>query len=129
MLGRTIDNSWFHTQTNATLVDEGAGVYKTSAGIDITGYRVVGIRFPSGWTTSDINFLECTTSGGTYMNIYDTGDASTDSAKVLINSAVASSYIPLNIDAFNGVNFIKVSSVTDQTSAKVPVLYLEKVIS
>lgn len=81
-----------------------------SAEIDLgKGGKLQGIYMPAAWTTADITLQAASSSGGTFLDVYD--DAGTEASI----SAAASRYITLYPDQFAGVRFIKIRSGTTGT--------------
>lgn len=90
------------------------------------GMLPVKVRFPAGWTSQNVTFQVSDDDGSTYTVLYDPGDAATDSAAYIINSAILSTSVPLNRELFRGNSHLKPVSAVAQTGGDILTFIFEK---
>lgn len=77
-----------------------------SAGTNLRGRILVGVRMSASWTTANLTFQECDTVDGTYQDLYDT------TGEVAITTVASSRTVMLPPETFLGVKNIKLRSGT-----------------
>ncbi len=99
------------------------GASGASEPVDLREYRLVGIRTPSDWVTSNITFQSSAAVGGTYVDVVDNVPAA-----VTLTAIPASRHavVPVSLAPRLG-SFIKILSTTTQTAGKTVGLILEAV--
>lgn len=79
-----------------------------SGEIDLRGYRLTAIQFPSAWTAADLSVQASAAPGGTYGEVFvDTGNGT---GAALAVDAAASQVTFLNAQTFVGDCCIKLRS-------------------
>lgn len=100
--------------SGTVIIANGASVTSTGGDanngiIDLTKKALVGIQFPSAWTTANITFLASTDGGTTFNDLYD--DLGTERSV----GAIASRTITLDPTKFMGCTHLKIRSGTSAT--------------
>jgi hypothetical protein len=75
---------------------------------------ITRVQVPASFDGGNISFTECATSGGTFVDLYDCGDASTAAAKLIINTpgtAVRSFAINPTL-LVGGIGFVKINTAS-----------------
>lgn len=95
----------------------------TSAAADLSaGQTLVGLLFAAGVNNTAMTFTTCATSGGTYVPVYDVGGASAYSITV-----GESRYVPVKVDVFSGLRFVKLVGGGNETGAQTVRLVIRNV--
>lgn len=93
------------------VIADGAG---TSDEADLSsGRTLVGLLFGSGVDNTTMTFTTAPTSGGTFVAVYGLDGASAYSITV-----GASRYVPLQVDVFSGLRFLKLVGGGNETGAQ-----------
>ncbi len=99
------------------------GASGASEAVDLREYRILGIRTPSNWVTSNITFQSSDAVAGTYVDIVNATPAA-----LTLTAIPASRHVTMP-DLFGGRigSFIKILSTTTQTANKTVGLVLEAI--
>jgi hypothetical protein len=90
--------------------------------MDLTsGRSLVAIQTPAALTGTALTFTACSTSGGTFVPVYDT---SGNAVSVTVST---SRYIPLTPASFVGIRYLKVVSGSAEAAARSITLYTREV--
>lgn len=88
---------------------------------------VVGIIPPTSWDGGNITISSAHTSGGTFFEHYDSGDASTAAASLIINTPVANKVHGIAPSHMIGMlGFIKINSASTVSADREVILILQK---
>lgn len=80
-------------------------------GIDLYGYSLLGITFPSTFDGTTIGFTVASSLGGTYVQMLD------KNGSAYSKTCAASKYLPLDPTDFAGIQFIKPVTGTNQDTS------------
>ncbi len=93
------------------------GGQNLSAAVNLRGYVLKGLMFPSDWTTADVSFQAARAESGEYLDVYGDNDQA-----VVVDVSGSSRYVVLSgyvgtanrgwAEALAGVDFLKVRSGT-----------------
>lgn len=77
------------------------------------GMCITRVQVPASFDGGNISFTECAVSGGTFVDLYDCGDASTAAAKLIINTPGASKSFAINPTLLiGGLGFAKIATAS-----------------
>ena len=85
----------------------------TSDAINLSGLQVVAIETPSALTGTALTFTASVSLGGTYDAVREVGGAAAYSVTM-----AASQWIPLNVNVFAGIPFVKIVSGSTEAAAR-----------
>ena len=78
------------------------------------GMCVTRVQVPASFDGGNISFTECAVSGGTFVDVYDCGDASTAAAKLIINTPGSSKAFAINPTMLvGGIGFVKIATASN----------------
>lgn len=107
------------TYVDVTIAD---GAATSSAANLSAGQTLVGLLFAAGVDNTAMTFTASDSEGGTYVAVYDVGGASAYSITV-----GASRYVPVKVDVFSGVRFLKCVGGGNETGAQTVRLVIRNV--
>tara|TARA_Y100000310_G_C20298367_1_gene630527 strand:- start:244 stop:627 length:384 start_codon:yes stop_codon:yes gene_type:complete len=91
------------------------------------GYIVTRVITPASYDGGNISFSEAHTSGGTYFPVHDSGDASTASAVMIINTPAAEKSYVINPTVMVGqTGFLKLDTANTVSAEREITLLLQK---
>ena len=105
-MARKIDRIEKIVYQNVTITD--AENTTPADGIDLYGYSLLGISFPTTFDGTTIGFTVSTSLGGTYNQMLDKNGVAYS------KTCAASKYLPLDPTDFAGIQFIKPVAGTNQ---------------
>lgn len=85
----------------------------TSDAINLSGLQLVAIDTPSALTGTALTFTASISLGGTYDAVREVGGAAAYSVTM-----GASQWIPLNVNVFAGIPFLKIVSGSTEAAAR-----------
>lgn len=89
-----------------------------TAAIDLKGFTVVGIQFPSAFTGTAVSFEVGPDQTGTFVPVYN-------SSGVISYTAAASRYLSIDPSVLMGVIHLKVVSNASEAAARTIILHLK----
>lgn len=84
---------------------------QVSSVIDQSSMTLIGVKVPSAFTGTTITFQMCDTSGGTYVDVYN-------SAGQVSYTVAPSRYVAINPADLQGCAFLKIKSGTAEGAAR-----------
>lgn len=84
---------------------------------DLGGMRLAGVEMSTAWTAGDMAFLGSAQSSATMKEVYRVADSTAPAA--LIVSTTANRVIGFNSNAFRGLRFLQVASISTGSTAAV----------
>ena len=121
-MSRLIDRPVKICHLNVTVTD--AENTTPTTGIDLLGYSLAGISFPSTFDGTALTFTVCDTQGGTYLAMID------KNGTTYTVTCAASRYVALPPADFAGIRFIKpVCSTAQSTTDTIFVFHLAPILT
>lgn len=84
---------------------------------DLGGLRLAGVEMSTAWTAADLAFLGSGQSSAALKEVWRVADSTAPAA--LIVATTASRVVGFNSDAFRGVRFLQLASVSTGSTAAV----------
>lgn len=84
---------------------------------DLGGMRLAGVEMSTAWTAADLAFLGSQQSSAAMKEVWRVADSTAPAAFIV--STTASRAIGFNSDAFRGLRFVQLASVSTSSTAAV----------